>query len=70
MAELVDALVSKTSGVIPVPVRSRLRVQKPVLSTGFLHLSPYLFSSPDLLEYYLDGLTYYLNFAPQKRLKT
>ena len=26
MAELVDALVSNTSGVKPVPVRSRLRV--------------------------------------------
>ncbi len=28
MAELVDALVSKTNGIIPVPVRFRLRVQK------------------------------------------
>jgi hypothetical protein len=26
MAELVDALVSKTSGLLPLPVRSRLRV--------------------------------------------
>ena len=28
MAELVDALVSNTNGVKPVPVRSRLRAQK------------------------------------------
>ena len=28
MAELVDALVSNTSGVKPLPVRSRLRVQE------------------------------------------
>ena len=28
VAELVDASVSKTDGVVPVPVRSRLRVQK------------------------------------------
>jgi hypothetical protein len=36
MAELVDALVSKTNGVIPVPVRSRLRVLKEVIRNHLL----------------------------------
>ena len=46
MAELVDALVSKTNKVTLVPVRSRLRVQKTVWSLEeefggeFLTLSP------------------------------
>ena len=40
MAELVDALVSNTSGVKPVPVRSRLRVQKGLLTAVlFLYLN-------------------------------
>lgn len=37
MAELVDALVSNTSGSNAVPVRSRLRVQKASIYRGFLH---------------------------------
>jgi hypothetical protein len=38
MAELVDALVSNTSGSNAVPVRSRLRVQKASIYRGFPHL--------------------------------
>ena len=48
MAELVDALVSKTNGVNPVPVRFRLRVLRALaihLCEGFLFVAQAIFSN-------------------------
>ena len=49
MAELVDALVSNTSGSNAVPVRSRLRVQKASIYRGF----PHLVGANQVLKYFL-----------------
>jgi hypothetical protein len=65
MAELVDALVSNTSGSNAVPVRSRLRVPALSLREGFLFsgLSHHLFeahfiisasSSPELTKQFVS----------------
>ena len=44
MAELVDALVSNTSGVKPVPVRPRLWAQSPQSVRAFLYIGDLFFS--------------------------
>ena len=45
MAELVDALVSNTSGVKPVPVRGRLWAQSPQLIEGFFIILRHLWKN-------------------------
>ena len=44
MAELVDALVSNTSGVKPVPVRARLWAQSSQFLRAFLYIAGLFFS--------------------------
>mgnify|MGYP003575863993 CR=1 FL=1 len=42
VAELVDALVSNTNGVTPVPVRLRPKVQSLIIRSGFFYILPFL----------------------------